>query len=194
MELVDTLMSITSQEEALAARRTKLRALGIEELRKLLNERKVEAKATKKDAMITAIFEADVKACKDLEAHKVRQQQQEAKKKEELQKHTANELKDMCQAKGLRLGKNGDERVAVLLEAARADGEIDRLVASAMRDERKDELSNMSKEQLKELCEPAGVDVMVKDVVVERILAYESENGRVDAEEGKPAAKKARKK
>merc|ERR1712083_299265 len=96
---------------------------------------------------------------------------------------------------GLKLGRNGDERIATLLEAARADGEIDRLVTAAMRDARKDELLAMDKEALKALCDPAGIDVMVKDVVIERILSYESENGRVTVgvEDGKPPAKKAKK-
>jgi len=64
-----------------------------------------------------------------------------------------------------------------------------------MRDARKDELLAMDKEALKALCDPAGIDVMVKDVVIERILSYESENGRVTVgvEDGKPPAKKAKK-
>jgi hypothetical protein len=193
-ELVETLMAITKQEEALAARRTKLRALGIDELRSMLTERNVKA-PQKKDAMISAIFEHDERTQREVEAHKARAMEMEAKKKEELQGHSANELKDMCAAKGLRLGRNGDERVATLLEAARADGEIDRLVTAAMRDARKDELLAMDKEALKALCDPAGIDVMVKDVVIERILSHESENGRVavGAEDGKPPAKKAKK-
>jgi len=194
-ELVETLMTITSQEEALAARRAKLRALGLDELQKLLSERKVEA-PKKKDAMISAIFEHDEKARRELEVHKAKAEEIEAQKREELQAKGANELKEMCAAKGLRLGKNGEERVATLLEAARADGEIDKLVSSSLRDVRKEELLAMDKEALKALCDPAGVDVLVKDVVVERILAHESEHGRValDSEDGRPPAKKARSK
>lgn len=192
-ELVETLMTITSQEEVLAARRAKLRALGLDELQKLLSERKVEA-PKKKEAMINAIFERDEKARKELEVHKAKAEEVEAQKKEELQARGANELKEMCAAKGLRLGKNGEERVATLLEAARADGEIDKLVSSKLRDARREELLAMDKDALKTLCDPAGVDVLVKDVVVERILSWESENGRVDAEDGKPPAKKARSK
>merc|ERR1719277_2157298 len=145
------------------------------------------------DAMIIAIFEHDEKARKELEGHEAKAEEVEAQKREELQARGANELKEMCAAKGLRLGKNGDERVDTLLEAARADGEIDKLVSSKLRDARKEELLAMDKEALKALCDPAGVDVLVKDVVVERILSYESENGRVnvDAEDGKPPAKKA---
>merc|ERR1712087_837045 len=154
-----------------------------------------KAPSSKKDAMISAIFEHDEKTKKEIDARKARVAEVEAKKREELQGHTGNELKDMCAAKGLKLGKNGDERIATLLEAAHADGEIDRLVTATMRDARKDELLAMDKEALKALCDPAGIDVMVKDVVVERILSYESENGRVTvgAEDGKPPAKKAKK-
>merc|ERR1719148_365987 len=135
-------MTIASQEEVLAARRAKLRALGLDELQKLLSERKVEA-PKKKEAMINAIFERDEKARKELEVHKAKAEAVEAQKKEELQARGVNELKEMCAAKGLRLGKNGEERVATLLEAARADGEIDKLVFSKLRDARREELLAM---------------------------------------------------
>ncbi|CAK0800440.1 unnamed protein product [Prorocentrum cordatum] len=183
-ELVEALMTITSQEEALAARRAKLRALGLDELHKLLSERRVEA-PKRKDAMIGAILEHDEKARRELEVHRARAEEVEAQKREE-----------MCAARGLRLGRSGEERVAALLEAARAEGEIDKLVSSRLRDARREELLAMDKEALKTLCDAAGVDVLVKDVVVERILSHESEHGRValDAEGGRPPAKKARSK
>lgn len=99
----------------------------------------------------------------------------------------------MCGAKGLRLGLSHSDRVAVLMEAARSDGEIDKLVAAMTRDSRRGELLAMDKDALKALCDPAGVDVIVLDVVIERVLAHESDHGRIVAKGGKPPAKKAKK-
>jgi hypothetical protein len=195
-ELVERLMLVTGQEESLAARRAKLRALGVDELRRMLTERKVETQEKGKDAMINAIFEHEIKAREELEAFSTKVVEAEAKKKEELQARSATELKEMCAAKGLKLGVAKDDRVATLVEAAGADGEIEKLVAASMRSSRTDELLAMDKGALKALCDQAGVDALVKDIVVERILSHESEHGRIAAgagePDGKPPAKKAR--
>jgi hypothetical protein len=195
-ELVERLMLVTGQEESLAARRAKLRALGVDELRRMLTERKVETQEKGKDAMINAIFEHEIKAREELEAFSTKVVEAEAKKKEELQARSATELKEMCAAKGLKLGVAKDDRVATLVEAAGADGEIEKLVAASMRSSRTDELLAMDKGALKALCDRAGVDALVKDIVVERVLSHESEHGRIAAgagePDGKPPAKKAR--
>ena len=86
------------------------------------------------------------------------------------------------------------DRIATLIEVARSSGEVDRSVATMARDVRREELLGMDKMALKELCEQAGVDIMVKDIVAERIISHESEQGRIiiATEVGKPPAKKAR--
>merc|ERR1719221_154587 len=196
-ELVDSLMVVLAEEEATAARRAKLRALSPDELKKLLVARKVDhSKSLKRDGMIDALFAHEVQVRKELEAYEARAVEVEARKKEELQARSATELKETCAKKSLKLGVGKDDRIATLIEAARADGEVDKLVASAVRDARKEELLGMDKAALKELCDQAGVDAMVKDVVVERLLTFESEHGRIAiaSEASKPAAKKARKK
>merc|ERR1719440_2254519 len=99
--------------------------------------------------MIQALFAQEAKARTELEAHHARAAEVEAKKKEELQAHSAAELKEMCAAKGLRLGIAKDDRIATLIETARADGEVDKLVASAVRDARREELLGMDKAALK---------------------------------------------
>merc|ERR1712151_109849 len=106
----------------------------------------------------------------------------------ERQASNAAELKEMCAAKGLKLGVGKDDRIATLVEAMSSSGEVDKAIAGAMRSERREELSGMDKAALKTLCNEAGVDVMVKEVAIERILCFESEHGRID----KPQAKKAR--
>merc|ERR1719161_1782372 len=125
--------------------------------------------------MIDALFAHEVQVRKELEAFESRAVEVEAKKKEELQARSATELKETCAKKNLKLGVGKDDRIATLIEAARADGEVDKLVAGAVRDARKEELLAMDKAALKGLCDQAGVDAIVKDVVVERLLGHESE-------------------
>merc|ERR1719206_601359 len=140
-DLVEALMSIFVQEEAAAARKAKLQALGLDELRKMLASRRVEfAKSDKKDVMIRALFAHEAKARKELELHQEKAVEVEAKKREELQALTATALKEMCAAKGLKVGVGKDDRIATLLGAARCDGEVDRLVAAAAREARTKEL------------------------------------------------------
>jgi len=196
-ELVEVLMAISAVEEATAARRAKLRALGTDGLRKMLTARWIEVAMTNnKETMIDALFDHEAKARKDLELHQEKAREVESTKGEELMAMSASELKDMCSAKGLKLGIGKDDRIATLLEAARADGEVDRLVAAAARERRRDELMGMEKAALKALCEAACLDVIVKDVVVERLLSHEAEHGRAapaeDSKGGKPQAKKPR--
>lgn len=196
-ELVEVLMAISAVEEATAARRAKLRALGTDGLRKMLTARRIEVAMTNnKETMIDALFDHEAKARKDLELHQEKAREVESTKGEELMAMSASELKDMCSAKGLKLGIGKDDRIATLLEAARADGEVDRLVAAAARERRRDELMGMEKAALKALCEAACLDVIVKDVVVERLLSHEAEHGRAapaeDSKGGKPQAKKPR--
>merc|ERR1712032_864866 len=112
----------------------------------------------------------------------------------ELQTRSADELKQMCAAKDLKLGTAKDGRIETLIEAARLDGEVDKLVAAAMRDTRNGQLLAMDKESLKALCDQAGVDTIVKDVVVERIVSHECEHGRITMASkcAMPPTKKAR--
>lgn len=72
------------------------------------------------------------------------------------------------------------------MEASLQNGEFDGLTSNTLRNERRQSLESMDKTALVTLCEDAGIDTLVKEVMVERILSYE-------AEIGEPVAKKARK-
>merc|ERR1712194_453342 len=103
-------------------------------------------------------------------------------------------LKEMCAAKGLALGGGKDDRIERLLEEAKKDGDLDNVVSLNIRNKRKEELMSMSKASVVTLCEKTGVNPLVKDVMVERVLSHESEGGAAIAMTNAeaPAAKKAR--
>jgi len=64
-----------------------------------------------------------------------------------------------------------------------------------MRSKRKVELMSMDKPAVVKLCETAGVDPVVKDIMVERIMSQESECGAaIVMTDVEPAAKRTRSK
>merc|ERR1719172_396828 len=115
-------------------------------------------------------------------------------KKEELDNKTNAALKDLCVAKGLAVGGGKDDRIERLVEEAKKEGELDKIVSVNLRNKRKEELMSMEKLAVVQLCDKTGVTATVKDVMVERILAQESEGGANIAmgNDEAPPIKKAR--
>merc|ERR550525_1715759 len=104
------------------------------------------------------------------------------KKKEEFEEKTSADLKELCASKGLRLGAGKQERVEALLEGAKARGEVDANISTTVREARRAELLGMDRDRVLQICEAAGVDPLVKDVMVERILARRDELGGAGVE------------
>merc|ERR1712216_912647 len=107
-----------------------------------------------------------------------------------LNGNTNSELKELCASKGLKLGVTKEERMERLLEDANKDGEIDQLVARAMRKVRREALLATDKKELVQMCEKMEADPLAKEVMIERILEHEKEFGPVVVEP--PTKKKAR--
>lgn len=116
-------------------------------------------------------------------------------KQKELAAKSNATLKDLCVAKDLPAKGEKDERVERLIEEAKKDREFDKSVSMSSRNKRKEELMVQDKTMVLKLCEATGVDPFVKDVMIERIMSYESEAGDAIAagDSEQPAAKKARK-
>lgn len=102
-----------------------------------------------------------------------------------MEENTGPELKELCAEKGLALGVTKEDRIKRLVEAAQKDGELDKVVAEMNRVARTKALFDMSKIDLVKLCKSLDIDVLVKEVMVEQILARE-------AATGEPLTKKAR--
>lgn len=100
----------------------------------------------------------------------------------------------MCAAKGLPVGGGKDDRIARIVDEARSNGELDATVSLNIRSKRKDELMLLNKDSLVTMCEQAGVDPFVKEIIVERIISHESEGGAAIAmiDEDAPSTKKRR--
>jgi len=189
-DLVETLYAIGQEEEAAAAKKAKLKALAVEDLKQRLVSRGLEP-SKKRDEMIESLLKHEADMLEVCRVYATKVDEALAKKKEELDGQTANELKEVCAAKGLKLGTAKQDRIETLLENARTDGEVDKILANAAKSARKDELLAMDAAAVLEVCQSHDIDPMVKELAVERLMAHEDEHGRVVVEE--PPAKKARK-
>merc|ERR1712185_241886 len=113
--------------------------------------------------------------------------------KQELEGKTNAALKEMCAAKGVAVGGDKEERIERIVDELQKEGDLDQVVSRNLRNKRKDELMAMEKPAVVKLCEQAGVDPAVKEIMVERLLMYESEGGAAIAmADADPSAKRAR--
>merc|ERR1719220_2435073 len=101
-----------------------------------------------------------------------------SRKKKELENKTGNELKDLCINKGLPQGVTKEGRIERLLEDLRSNGEIGKMIVVMKRDARAAELHAMEIDQLQEILAKRDVDPLMKEIMVERLLAHESQCGK----------------
>merc|ERR1712151_139968 len=186
-ELVGAVYAIIKQEEEANSRKAELKAMSISDLKALVSERALEC-GNSKEKMVAAVLEHEAKCREDAKAFDKKADEVIVQKREELDSKTATELKDLCSAKGLAVGGGKEDKIARLLEQTRADGEVDAAISALMFGQRKDELRAMEKQDLLTLCAKANADPCVKEVMIERIMSFEDENGVVE-----PPAKKSRK-
>merc|ERR1711972_982555 len=93
-----------------------------------------------------------------------------AEMRKDLSSQGNDTLKELCRAKELALGGSKTDKIDRLLEAAKQGGDVDKVLKQKAMDERRTELLAMGKDGLFDLCQQKGVDPLVKEVMVERIL------------------------
>merc|ERR1719453_145762 len=191
-DMVEVLFLAAVQEEALASRQSELKSKSLQDLKEILLRHGMESGT--KEHMIKALLAHEAKCRENLKAFESKIGEAVSDFKGQLDTKTNAALKDLCAAKGLAVGGGKDDRIERLVEEAKKDGELDKIVSANLRNKRKEELMSMEKSAIVQLCEKAGVDPTVKDIMVERILAQESEGGAVIAmaNADAPPTKKAR--
>merc|ERR1719330_2100029 len=175
--MVEVLFAIAAEEEA-AAKKKKLLSMPHDEFTKLLSSRNLVVHGKRHD-LVQTFLAHEVKMLEETRAYEANVEDLLVKKREELETKTASELKELCASKALKLGVAKADRIETLLEDAKKDGEIDKVLVIKARDARSEELLSMSKASLSQICEETGADPVVKEVMVERILSHESEAGAV---------------
>merc|ERR1712050_147348 len=92
----------------------------------------------------------------------------------ELNAKGNDDLKELCRSKTLALGGSKVDKIARLLQAAENAGEVQKVLDQMAVDERRAQLLAMNKDSVLELCQKAGVDPLVKEVMVERLILREA--------------------
>jgi len=190
-DMVEALFLAVVQDDKAAARQTELKSKSQQELKEILSRHGLETGS--KDAMVKALLAHEAKIRKDLQAFEGKVGEAAEEKKKELEGKTNAALKEMCSRKGLALGGDKDDKIDRLIEEILKEGDLDQVVSRNLRNKRKDELMAMEKPAVVKLCEQAGVDPAVKEIMVERLLMHESEGGAAIAmADAEPPAKRAR--
>lgn len=192
-DLVAALSEAGLREDMAAARKEHLMSMSAEGLQRLLQQNGLKVRQMGKvDAMVETFLAHEAKIQEESRAFELVVDQVLAKRKEELDSETAASLKELCESKGVKVGVSKEERVERYLDALRQEGEADAAAAVFNRDKRSAELFALNEKSLVSLCEEAGVDPLVKEVMVDRLLAHEIEHESAKDDEA-PAAKKMRK-
>jgi len=189
-EMLRALFLVGVQEEAAATRNSELASKALPELKEILSRLGLETGS--KEQMIKTMLAHEAKCREDLKAFELKVDEVVMQKKELLETQTNASLKDLCVAKGLPVGGGKEERVERLVEDIRKNDELNKVVSMNIRMKRKDELMSMDKPTVLKLCEKVGVDPLVKDIMVERIISQETEGEAAIVMTDEPATKKAR--
>jgi hypothetical protein len=166
------------QKDEVASRRKELGAMAIDALKELVDLLGLER--AKKSEMVEDVLAHEKKLREEREQHEMTLRAVVVERQEELASLNISELKARCAAIGIpgTLGTTKQDRVECLLKHWQECGGIDQALAKKRLDARDSELTAMSADKLIELCEKAGVDPLVKEVMVDRVLRRETELGR----------------
>jgi len=159
-------------EATVASRRKELKGMAAADLKVLVLSKGLEAGAKADNVEAVLALEARERAAEAQRREELRGI--EGKRREELASMPSADLKALCEKKGLKQGGTKECRVERLLAKAKEDGEIDEAYNAMAREARRSSLMSMDKEAVLEECARLGVDPLVKEVMVERILFRES--------------------
>lgn len=173
-DLVKAAFKTAKGEEAVETRRNELKAMGVKELKQLLTSHGLETSAKVLD-MVNAMLKYEQRVQEEIRAYESKVRDLTEQKKGEFESLSLNELKAQLVAKGLKAGVGKADRVQRLAEEAQKDGSIAKKVSQMTRAERKQELLAMDKSAVLDLCHELDIDPMMKDVMVQRIISYETD-------------------
>merc|ERR1719440_1346027 len=183
-DMVEALFLAIVQDDKATARKTELKSKSQQELKEILSRYGLESGG--KEAMIKALLAHEAKLRKELQAFDAKVDEAAEQKRKELEAKTNAALKEMCSSKGLALGGDKDDKIDRLVDEILKEGDLDQVVSRNLRNKRKEELMVMEKPAVVKLCEQTGVDPLIKDVMVERILMQENEGGVIAMADAEP--------
>lgn len=163
-------------EAEIVTKRTKeLKSLYADELKELAS--KYGIAHSNKDTTIKSIVAHEAKGREKLREKEASIRAVVLKKKEELEAKPAPELKKMCEDIGIKGVLSKQVRLERLLAKWQEEDGIDKALAQIAHENLKEQLLAKDTVELKKLCEKLGVDPLVHEIMVDRIIKQENETG-----------------
>merc|ERR1712217_146883 len=126
-----------------------------------------------KTSMIESLLEFEANARAEARAQEEKVKGVVDKMRADLVAKSNDDVKEICRAKALALGGSKTDRIDRLLDLAKKNGDVQKVLDKIALDARRAELLQMEKDGLFKLCQQMGVDPLLKEVMVERIALAE---------------------
>merc|ERR1712217_416541 len=185
-DMITALMLASVQEDLSAARKVELQSKPTQELVDLLVLNGLEGTGGK-DKMIKRFLDHEVKINEELKVFEGHVDNAAKQKRTELEKKTNAELKGLCEVQGLAVGGGKEERLDRLIDEERKNGAFDSVVSKDLRAKRWDALMKKTKAEVLEICADLDVNPLLKEAMIERLLAHEKEHPSTEQPKGKRA-------
>jgi len=159
------------EAETTAARKKELKAMAVGDLKELVTGKGLET--GKKEDMIAAVAKLEAKEREQVRANQAKIRGVMTKKLEELEALSVPELRDLCIAAGAKGVLTKQARVELLMKQWQEDDGVNNALKTVARDAREANLVAMDKAALKKLTAKTGVDALVKETMVDRLIRHE---------------------
>merc|ERR1712083_1000260 len=164
-DLVRAAFNLAKEDQAAEERKNELKAMGAKELKQLLATHGLDAPGKVPD-MVNAILKYEQRVQEEIRAYEAKVKDLTEQRKDEFERMSLTDLKQLLVAKGLKAGVGKADRVQRLAEEAKNDGSIAKKVSQMTRVERKQELLKMEKVAVLDLCHELEIEPLMKDVIV----------------------------
>jgi len=163
---------VVDEKTIVEARTKELKSMLVADLKELALSKGLE-KGTK-ETLVASLLALDAKARENARAQEAKAKEVVKKMKDDLDAMSNDEVKELCRAKQLPLGGSKTDRVARLLDVAKKAGDVEKALLRLAAEERRAELLAMDKSTLLAACKKAGVDPLLKELMVERLVQHET--------------------
>merc|ERR1719401_396796 len=166
------------EKETAIARSKELKAMAVQDLKELLQKSGLETEKVKKEDMIKSMLASEAKARAEAREHEAKVRGVMEQKRQELESTSVSDICKMCASMGIEGARTKEDRIARILTQFVKEGGVEKALAQKAQDQRREDLSSMETSALCQLCDRAGVDPYVAEVLAGRIIKLEAEAGR----------------
>merc|ERR1719401_3067008 len=158
------------EKETVASRSKELKAMAKEQLTELLHKNGLDTEKVKKEDMIKSMLASEAKARAEAREHEAKIRGVMEEKRQELEGTSVAEICKTCASMGIEGARTKEERIARILTQFVKEGGVEKALARKAQEKRREDLSSMETPGLCDLCDRAGVDPYVAEVLAGRII------------------------